>query len=262
MRKLTLLIAAILCLTSTPSWVDDAAAQNTSQNVAQNDGDQKTVLAILGDVWHRPAFLDRHLVGPLRDEGWMADVIMDYDVPWDDFENYDLIILSRYGQEDFDYYRYRDRNPDAERKTWMTLEQSMLFVEYVESGGSILLYHDGFGSTPCEFGTVLLARSCFISHPERIEITVSTLDGMPEITEGVADSFVVRDEEYVVEMDESETNVFLESHSPEHGRSPQGWAHTFGDGKVVVLIPGHFMDTIEHPMINRLIQNSLDWLNE
>jgi len=34
--------------------------------------------------------------------------------------------------------------------------------------------------------------------------------------------FTVADEEYEVEMDESQTAVFMESHSPEHGRVAQG----------------------------------------
>lgn len=258
MRTPAISILLLVWLTAGVSWAPEATAQ-VAAGVDQN---QKQVLAILGDVWHRPAWLDRHLVGPLRDDGWMADVIVDYDVPWDDFDRYDLIIVSRYGQEDYEYYRTRDRNPDAERKTWMTQEQSMRFVEYVESGGSILLYHDGFGSTPCDFGTAILARSCFIQHPERVMLSITTTDKMPELTKGVETPIFAVDEEYEVVMDESETNVFLESRSPEHGRFPQGWAHEFGDGKVVVLVPGHATATIEHPMINRLIQNSLDWLNK
>jgi type 1 glutamine amidotransferase len=94
-----------------------------------------------------------------------------------------------------------------------------------------------------------------------VEINVTPTDKMPELTEGVP-PFVVSDEEYEVDMDESKTSVFLESHSPEHGRAPQGWAHPFGEGRVVVIVPGHRMDTIVHPMINRLVQNALDWLTE
>ncbi len=63
-------------------------------------------------------------------------------------------------------------------------------------------------------------------------------------------------------MDESQTSVFLESHAPEHGRAPQGWAHRYGKGKVAVLIPGHNPATMAHPMVQRSIQNIRDWLVE
>ena len=82
---------------------------------------------------------------------------------------------------------------------------------------------------------------------------------MPELTEGIT-PFTVADEEYEVEMDESQTSVFMESRSPEHGRAPQGWAHSYGKGRVGVFIPGHSIATINHPMVQRCVQNITDWL--
>ncbi len=94
-----------------------------------------------------------------------------------------------------------------------------------------------------------------------VEINVKPTGKMPEMTEGIT-PFVVTDEEYEVIMDESQTSVFMESHSPENGRHAQGWAHTYGEGKVAVFIPGHKMDTIVHPMVNRTVENILTWLVE
>jgi hypothetical protein len=251
----TLLVLLLLTLTLSATGV--ASAQTASE------GEPGRVLAILGDAWHRVAPLDRSLVGSLREKGWEAVVIMDYDVPWDEFDTFDLIILSREGREYVEYYKDRDVNPDAdERAFWLTKEQSLKFVEYVNAGGRMLLYHDGFGNHPCDYGPAIVARACFIRHPAIVEISVTTTGKMPHLTEGVESPFIVADEEYELEMDESQTSVFLESHSPQHGRAPQGWAHTFGEGRVAVLIPGHRMDTITHPMIGRLVQNILNWLTE
>lgn len=266
MKTFAAFILSLVCLAASVAWAEGRAegpapASETVHEDGPDETDEKRVLAILGDGWHRVAPLDRHLVGKLRDSGWEAVVIMDYNVPWDDFDSYDLIILSREGHEFVQYYRERDTNPDAERGYWLTPDQAQHFEDYVNAGGRLFLYHDGFGNYPCEYAIPRVARSCFIRHPAIVEINVSPTGKMPELTEGVP-PFVVSDEEYEVEMDESETNVFLESHSPEHGRSPQGWAHTYGDGKVAVLIPGHRMDTIAHPMINRLVQNIFDWLIE
>lgn len=263
LNKTIILIGFLVSCTACTQQASEspALASLTESEETRQESDKKRVLAILGDGWHRVAPLDRHLVGKLRDNDWEAVVIMDYNVPWDEFDNYDLIILSREGHEFVEYYRQRDVNPDHERGYWLTKEQSLKFVDYVNAGGRMLLYHDGFGNYPCDYGPALVARSCFIRHPAIVEINVSPTGLMPELTEEVP-PFVVSDEEYEVDMDESQTSVFLESHSEEHGRAPQGWAHRFGEGKVVVLVPGHRMDTIAHPMINRLVQNAFDWLNE
>ncbi len=242
---------------------DTPTAQEEASVVDQLDPDKKHVLAILGDGWHRVAPLDRLLVSPLRDEGWQAIVIMDYNVPWDDFDQFDLIIMSREGHEFVRYYRERDIKPQPdERAYWLTAEQEQKFVDYVNGGGRLFLYHDGFGNYKCGNGVSQVARSCFIRHPPITGITVSATGKMPEMLDGVDVPFEVEDEEYVVDMDESTTSVFLESHSPENGRAPQGWAHEFGEGRVGVLVPGHKYATITHPSIGQIVGNILDWLRE
>lgn len=226
---------------------------------AQKGEEKKRVLAILGDAYHSVAPLDRALVVPLRKRGWQAVTIMDYNVPWDDFSSYDLIILSREGREYIQYYRNRDLKPSKERPRWLTPAQQEKFVEYAEAGGRLFLFHDGFGDYPKGGGVSRVARSYFIRHPARVRIHVTPTGKMPELTAGVTPFYVV-DEEYEVEMDESQTSVFIESHSPEHGRAAQGWAHTYGKGKVAVFIPGHFPATIAHPMVQRSIENITNWL--
>lgn len=228
--------------------------------VQQQAAGKKRVLAILGDAYHCVAPLDQALVGRLRRSGWQAVTIMDYAVPWNDFAQYDLIILSREGREYIRYYRERDGDPpNRGRARWLTPEQEDKFEEYVQNGGRVFLYHDGFGAYPKGQGVSRIARSYFIRHPAIVKIKVTPTDKMPELTKGIT-PFECADEEYEVEMDESKTNVFLESHSPQHGRHAQAWAHTYGKGKVAVLIPGHNPETIRHPMIQRCIQNCLDWL--
>lgn len=224
------------------------------------DSRKKRVLAILGDAYHCVAPLDAALVASLRKSGWEAVTIMDYNVPWDDFAKYDLIILSREGREYPRFYRERDANPPNKGEArWLTPAQEAKFEDYVTAGGKLFLYHDGFGAYPKGNGVSRVARAYFIRHPAVVGINVTLTGKMPELTEGIT-PFTCADEEYQVEMDESLTSVFMESHSPEHGRAPQGWAHTYGKGKVAVLIPGHNVATINHPMVQRCIQNITSWL--
>jgi len=220
---------------------------------------KKRVLAILGDAYHSVAPLDSLLLGRLRRSGWEAVAIMDYNVPFDDFGKFDLIINSREGREYIKYYRDRDGNPPNDGKaTWLTAAQEQKYEDYVNAGGRFFSYHDGF-SYPKGNAISRVARSFFVRHPAVVNINVTLTGKMPELTEGMT-PFTCADEEYQVEMDESQTSVFLESHSPEHGRAPQGWAHTYGKGKVAILIPGHSVATQSHPMIQRCVQNIIAWL--
>src|SRR5512140_1102145 len=77
------------------------------------EGRKKRVLAVLGDAYHAVAYLDGALVAPLRKAGWEAETIMDYNVPWDDFAKYDLIIQSREAHEYVRYFRSRDSDPSV-----------------------------------------------------------------------------------------------------------------------------------------------------
>jgi hypothetical protein len=237
-----------------------AAIAVGSASAARAQG-EKRVLAVVGDAYHAAAPLDSLLAGPLRKQGWKSSTIIDYDnVPWDEFGNYDLVIWSREGREYAKRLRERDM-PGYKREPefWLTAAQQDKLEAYVEAGGRLFLYHDGFGNHPKGEGVSRLARAFFIMHPAIVPIHVTPTGKMPELTEGVT-GFTVADEEYKVEMDESTTSVFLESHSPQHGRAPQGWAHTYGKGKVGVLIPGHNRETQRHPMIRKLIGNVTDWL--
>jgi len=227
----------------------------------QTGAPKKRVLAILGDAYHAVAPLDAALVGRLRKAGWDAVTIMDYAVPWDDFSKCDLIILSREGHEYVTYFKERDSNPAVNKRDarWLTPAQEQKFEDYVNAGGRLFLYHDGFGYYPKGGAISRLAKAYFIRHPAIVGINVTPTGKMPQLTEGVT-PFTVADEEYEVEMDEGQTSVFLESRSPEHGRAAQGWAHPHGKGKVAILIPGHNTATINHPMIQRCAENITGWL--
>jgi hypothetical protein len=229
----------------------------------ENGAKKKRVLAILGDAYHCVAPLDATLVAPLRKEGYEAVVIMDYAVPFDDFRSYDLIIMSREGHEYVKFFRDRDTNAAtvSGRPLWITPAQEQKFEDYVKAGGRLFLYHDGFGFYPKDGGVSRVAKAFFIRHPASVNIEISPTSKMPELTRGVT-PFNVIDEEYEVEMDESQTSVFMESRSPEHGRRAQGWAHSYGQGKVAVFIPGHSAPVSSHPMVRLTVQNILEWLKK
>lgn len=237
-----------------------AAAAAAPAGARAQAGRGKRVLAILGDAYHAVAPLDGALVGGLRKAGYQAVTIMDYSVPWDEFNNYDIIILSREAHEYVKFFRERDTNPANKGEArWLTPAQEQKFEDYVKGGGRLLLYHDGIGFYPKGGAISRIAKAYFIRHPAIVSIEISPTGKMPELTRGIT-PFTVADEEYELEIDESQTSVFLESRSPEHGRHVQGWAHPYGKGRVAVFIPGHSAPVIVHPMVRRCVQNIFDWL--
>jgi hypothetical protein len=234
-------------------------------SVASNDiqgSEGKKALAILGDA-HHPVFpLYLSIVKEIQKKGYETEVIMDYDVPFEDFSEYNLIVISRYAYNDL--VLSRDYNFDfsvAKENLWLSADQELAFEDFVSKGGSLLIHHDGFGFYPKDGAITRLARAYFINHPPIGEITIKPVGDYEELSSNI-EPFTVKDEEYVVEMDESQTNVFLESHSEKNGRHAQGWAHEYGNGKVVVLIPGHDRSILNHPMFKKCLTNVVNWLDK
>ncbi len=81
-----------------------------------------------------------------------------------------------------------------------------------------------------------LLGGVFAHHPAQCPVTVEPLLGHP-LTAGAA-PFTLVDEHYMMDMDDSQTEVFLTAHwsmarSPPAGRAPRARC------RVAVLTPGH-----------------------
>lgn len=248
MKTYTILFVGLLAL----------ALGRPPQAVAQNTGAEKKALAILGDFWHAVAPLTRAIVVQMEEKGYRTDIVLDYEVPFDRLADYDLIVLSRYSVDD--YRTLREGESDYRKYAWLTPAQEEAFETYVEQGGHLFFHHDGIGFYPKGGAISRLAHAYFITHPPAVSITVEPVGDYAGLTEGIH-AFTIKDEEYVMEIDPSTTNVFMQSHSEENGHAYQGWAHDYGQGKVVVFVPGHDRYALQHPMVRRTISNILDAFN-
>jgi uncharacterized protein len=223
---------------------------------------KKKALAILGDAHHSVFPLYRAIVRQLQEKGFDTDVILDYDVPFAALSEYDMVVLSRYAYNDVVLCKQYNFNfAKGKDNLWLTAQQEQAFEEYVKAGGRLFLHHGGFGFYPKGRAITRLAKAHFVTHPPMGTITITSTGNLPELTRGM-EPFEVEDEEFVVEMDESQTSVFLESHSKENGRFAQGWAHPYGKGKVAVLIPGHDKKVLFHPMVKQCISNVIERLGQ
>jgi hypothetical protein len=222
----------------------------------------KKALAILGDNWHCVAPLHKHIVRNLEVADYKTDVIIEYDIPFERLDEYDLVLISRYAWDDARRFReHAMGTPKAKEMRWISPADEILLEEFVKKGGSLFLHHDGIGDYPEEGGMRRLAKANFINHPPIGKITLKPTGKMPELTKGV-EEFTLVDEEYNLTINEADTQVFLESFSEANGRYPQGWAHEYGSGKVVVFVPGHGWESLGHPMVERSIKNIINWLGK
>jgi len=221
---------------------------------------RKRALAILGDA-HHPVFPQyAALVRPLQKRGYEVDVVVDYAVPFKTLSEYDIIVLSRYAYNDRVLcQQYKFNFAKGKDNQWLTADQEQAFEAYVKGGGRLFLHHDGIGFYLKGRAISRLAKAYFVTHPPVGDITVQPSGKLPELTKDI-EPFGIKDEEYVLEMDETQTTVFLESHSEKNGRFAQGGAHPYGKGKVAVLIPGHDRYVLFHPMVKQCIDNVIEWL--
>jgi len=228
----------------------------------ENKDAGKQALLIIGDAHHAAFPIYRTIGKTLERTGYATDIVMDYEVPFRDFSQYDLIVLSRYAYNDLVLSREHQFNfAKGSENLWLTGKQEQAFEDFVNAGGSLFLHHDGIGFYPRKGAIHRLAKAYFLKHPPIGTITVSPTGNLPGLTRGV-EAFQIEDEEFLLEMDESQTYVFMESHSAENGRIAQGWAHEYGKGKVVVFIPGHGKKVLFHPMVEHCVENIIQWLDE
>ena len=216
----------------------------------------------LGDAWHAVAPLYKSIVKKMETAGYEMDTTMDNSVPFESLADYDTIVISRYGYDNITQLKQGLFQKAAGKQLrWVTPEEEDAIENWVKDGGHLFMHHDGHCYYSAKGGIELLAKTSHAGHPPKIPVTMKATGLLPELTRGVT-PFTVSDEEFRMDLDESKTTVFLESYSEANGRTPQGWAHDYGKGKVVVLVPGHDRYSLEHPMVDQCIANIVDWLSK
>ncbi len=235
---------------------------SSTTGFASQSKDQKKGLAILGDAWHAVAPLYKSIVKKMEAVGYQMDATMDNGVPFETLEEYHTIVLSRYGYDNINQLKQGVFQKAAGKKLrWITPEQEDAIEGWVKEGGHLFLHHDGHCYYSAQGGIERLAKTNHGGHPPKVSVSMKPTGLLPELTQGIA-PFTVSDEEFRMELDETKTTVFLESYSEENGRTPQGWAHDYGKGKVVVFVPGHDRYSLEHPMVDQCISNIVTWLSQ
>lgn len=147
----------------------------------------------------------------------------------------------------------------ADRTDWMTETVQSAFYDYVYQGNGQLAVHSGTAEYAQKPVLRHLLGGVFTHHPEQCPVMIEPHQGHP-LSEGSV-AFTVRDEHYFMALDDLRADVFVTTKS-EHGEQPGGWRRTEGNGRVVVLTPGHNLEVWLHPSFQTLLLNSLRWCNK
>jgi type 1 glutamine amidotransferase len=220
------------------------------------------ILLFCDDYYH-PGQVPIDGTAPLKQKGYEIDVITDTA----DFNPailvlYNVVIISKC-----------DHISQTNTASWKTPEVQTAFVQYVESGGGLLVTHNG---TVAGENTGILDRliGCrFKTHPNNCPVFIGMLK--PHlITEGV-NLFCEIDEHYQLEILAEDIDILAASFSDKQGDeskynsqpyfntpasiAPSVYVRTQGKGRVCVLTPGHVTKCWLNKYFQKLLDNALRW---
>jgi uncharacterized protein len=203
-------------------------------------------LVFCDDLYH-PAATARTGLAPLTAEGFEFDWVENA-AGWSPscLDNYPVVLLAK-----SNVCSVTDRTP------WLAGPTENALGDYVRAGGGLVAVHSGTASYKEVPGVRTVLGGVFDQHPLPCTVTAEPSCGHP-LCAGVDAAFAIHDEHYHMILDDPTADVFLHTRSV-HGVQPAGWTRREGDGRVVILTPGHFPDVWLHDGMQRLLSNALRW---
>jgi type 1 glutamine amidotransferase len=162
-------------------------------------------------------------------------------------KGYDAIILAK-----------SEHKAPSDKSSWITDEAERCIVDYVDSGGGLLVMHAG--AVACQAKLLREVVGCKFSwHPIQCPVDFQIV-AENEITKGASD-FSEKDEHYFVDFRAENADLFMTSRSP-NGLQPAGFTLNRHKGRICVLTPGHNLPVWENKQYQIIIKNALNWCAE
>ena len=208
----------------------------------------KKVLALVGDYYHPSDYLKQALKLVIKND-YCLDIYSNHrDIDWDGLMEYDVLILATWG---------KINDPESEGY-WLDEYHEKRIDQFLAEGGKLFLIHSGTASYPKNGLFRKITGGHFIEHPEDYpELRMKTVTDNP-LTKNIKD-FIIKDEQYFMDLDQEEIEIFLKAKSNQFGESTAGWIREYKKGKVIVLTPGHSLEVFEKEMMQKLINNILEF---
>ncbi len=247
-----------------------------------------TAFAIVGDLYHNSDYIRTALGKTLvRDGGLSIDFT---DEPSllnaETLQHYKMLIIFTGGVAcpggymSFWYpgYDFRAKEPPLESEPpldemdgtwiyWLTPAQGTAIKEFLENGGSILLYHQSYyisrgGDANFREATGAVTND----HPPIRAFWVRIKDRNHPITRGVNDFLVVDEQHYLI-YDKDPKYVLARSEQREGktfkdaGSTAEAcFAYEYGKGRLCYLAPGHMISVMWNKEYEKLQKNAVRWL--
>jgi type 1 glutamine amidotransferase len=240
-----LLCAAVLV------WPLLGLAQNTSQ--VYSTAQRPRALALVGDRYHSPVYIRDGLSRALAAENIPVTFIEEVTA----FNaaalgQHQLLIILRDGMNWPDGY-------DKKAHIWMTDDQQKAIWDFVEGGGGFLALHNAHGIYPPGGLYYKLFGGDYGGHPKPYVFTVRVEDKNHPVTAGVED-FEIFDEQHMCKYYLDREHLLLRAIARDNTASPYGWWREVGKGRFCYLAPGHTGEVLNHPMMQRLMRNAVNWV--
>lgn len=248
MTRFYVLFAIVLSL----STVLSAQAQNTSKVYTSTD--RPRALALIGDRYHSPVHIREGLMAPLTLENIPVVYIENHEaLTAEKLKDFDLLIFFKDGNI------WPDGYERGSEKKWMTEEQQQALSDFVHNGGAFLALHNSHGLYPADGPYYDIFGGDYGGHPPPEEFMIRIENKDHPITAGV-DDFRTFDEQHMSKYYGDRDHLLLRNISDANKSAPAGWWREIGEGRFCYLAPGHTPQALGHPMMQRLIRNSVNWL--
>ncbi|WP_041801545.1 ThuA domain-containing protein [Flagellimonas ruestringensis] len=244
----------LFVLTFSLSTVLSAQIQNTSD--VYESTNRPRALAVIGDRYHSPVHVRNGLMGPLALENIPVVYIENHKaLTAEALNGVDLLIFLKDGQIWHNGYE------QGSQVMWMTDEQQQAIYDFVNNGGGFLALHNSHGIYPPDGLYYEVFGGNYGGHPAPEEFMIRVEDKNHPITAGVED-FRTYDEQHMSKYYGEPDQLLLRNISDANKSAPAGWWREVGKGRFVYLAPGHTPEALGHPMMVRLIRNSVRWLTK
>ena len=214
-------------------------------------GDGPHALVLVGDRFHEPEHIQEGLKPVFEATGVTPHFAVDVRaLSAETLARVQLLVVLKDGM------LWPEGN-DRPYRQWMTMEQQEAVVEFVESGGGFLNLHNSMGLYP-EGPYLELVGGRYKGHGPLERFGVEVVDAEHPVTRGVRDFFVA-DEQHTPSYDSKKVGLLLRNRSDQGTAGAAGWAYQAGKGRLCHLANGHTLESLDHPMFQRLMRNAVRW---
>jgi len=228
------------------------AAQNTSE-VFQS-AKRPRALILVGDRYHSPVVAREGIGRALLAENIPATFIENVaELNAENLKEHQILIILRDGMNWPNGY-------DKPAVKWMTDAQQQAIWDFVNNGGGFLALHNAQGIYPPGGLYYKLFGGDYGGHPKPYTFAVRVENKNHPITAGVED-FEVFDEQHTVKYYLDREHLLLRAIARDNLESQAGWWREQGKGRFAYIAPGHTIESLTHPMMQRLIRNACRWVS-